>query len=109
MSGYVEVYVKPDRRAFIEAGSVAGIIMPKGASGDFNATDDESLTVILKGGETLPGVFGISADELVFRCDGVREILRKTERLTAVIYLDRRDEFYAELAQVMESRHGRAA
>lgn len=111
MSAWVEVHVKGNRRAYVQAGAVVGVLMPAGADGDTEPTDGDPLTVILQGGETLPNVFGLSADELLRRCDGARTILRmhSMESLIVRSEPERLAAFQALFAEAMEAKRGRPA
>lgn len=97
MSGYVEVMVQGNCRAFISAGQIAGILSPPGADGQTVATPDTPLALIMNSGETLQGVYGISPNRLILNTEGVKALARKSGRIVMVAYLDSQEAFEAEL------------
>lgn len=103
MSAYVEVYVKPDHRALIEAGSVVGVVADKGCDPKEVATPDSPMTVILRGGETLPPAYGMSPESLLMRCAGIQIIKRLGREVATCWYIADHDQFVALLAQAIES------
>lgn len=111
MSAWVEVHVKGNRRAYIQASAVVGVVMEKGAAGDQIASENGGLTLILQGGETLPDVIGLSADDVILRCDGARTILRRAGMESVVCRLDekRLEAFFVTLNDCMGAERGGAS
>lgn len=101
MSAWVEVYLKGDHRAVIAADSVVGVICAKGSDTDAVATPDAPLTLVLRGGETMPPIYGVSAADLLVRLAGAKIIQKRTLRPATVAYVDRMEQFWAALAQAV--------
>lgn len=102
MSAWVEVFLKGDHRAVIAADSVVGVICAKGSDTDAIATPEAPLTLVLRGGETMPPVYGISAADLLVRLAGAKIIQRSTARPATVAYADRMDQFWNALEAAVE-------
>lgn len=101
MSAYIEVMVAGNCRALIEAAHIKGVLASPGARSDDLSTVESPMTLLMASGETLPGVYGISPDRLILYIAGVRALLRRTGRAVAVVYLDKAEEFEAELAHLI--------
>lgn len=112
MSGYIEVEVVGDHKAYIEAGSIVGVIHSQGLGRDDPATPDFPLTVILRGGDSLENVYGISPAMLILYATGCRWALRFNKRKFGMLLaIDARGDFentLMTLQQQMELEHGRA-
>ena len=76
MSAYIELRVKPNARAFIEAGTIAGIVTAEKGRADVVATHEKPLLIILRGGETLE-TYGESPAELILRMMMIRKEVRE--------------------------------
>lgn len=109
MSGYVEVMVRGNSRAFLAAGQIAGILTAAGSTANTVATPEEPFAILMNSGETLHGVYGISPNRLMLYVEGVKAILRKTGRIVVVAYLDKQSEFEAQIAELFAGMdHGEA-
>lgn len=76
MSAFIEVRVIGDRRALIEAGSIAGIITSQDSRLDTIATAEKPLAIILRGGETVQ-VYGESGAMVIARATQIRAEVRE--------------------------------
>lgn len=104
MSGYIEVMVTGNGRAFLEAGSVCGFLTSPGMASDTPATPEKPISVIMRGGDTLPGVYGVSAMKLMMRVEGVKLLMKERKRFCVVAFLDRIGDFEADLDAVLANR-----
>ena len=101
MSAFIEVMIIGDRRAYIEASSVMGIITSPGMAGDGLASPDAPISLIMRGGDVLEGVYGVSPNRLILNMAGVRHLQRKDGRLCVVAYIDKQDDLDAQLAEIL--------
>lgn len=106
MSAFVEVMIKGDARAYLEASSIMGIITSPGQAGDGLATPEAPISLILRGGEVLEGVYGISPNRLILNMAGVRMIQRQKGRICVVASLDQQDALEAQIAEYLNDGHG---
>lgn len=91
MSAYIEVQVKGNRRAYIEAGSIAGIITSPGMGLADVGQIGAPVSVILRAGETIE-VIGMSAGLLLVKAKLVRKRVRDEGLDIAIDYLGEPDE-----------------
>lgn len=98
MSAYLEVLIKGDCRAYIEAGAIMGVINSPGCAADQMATSDTPLTLIMRSGDTISDVYGRSANRLLVHAAGAKMLLREEGRLCLVVYLDKLEEFEASIS-----------
>lgn len=91
MSGYIEVQVKGNRRAYIEAGSIAGIITSPGLGLADVGHIGAPVSVILRAGETIE-VIGMSAGLLLVKAKMVRKRVRDEGADILIEYLEAVDE-----------------
>lgn len=77
MSAFIELRVENDRRALIEAGSIAGIVTSPNCRVDTIATVKTPIAIILRGGETL-NVYGESAAMIIARATMIRMEVRES-------------------------------
>lgn len=101
MSAWVELYVKGGHRAVLAADSVVGVVLAKGSEAQTVATPDAPLTLILRGGETLPPVYGLSAADLLLRMDCARLVHKRHANPTLIVYLDSIEKFWSDLDAVL--------
>lgn len=101
MSGFVEVMITGDCRAFLEASSIVGILTASGCSSDTPATSETPMSLIMRGGDTLPGVYGVSPTRLLVHIAGVKLLMRDRKRFSVVAYLDRLVEFETEIEEAL--------
>lgn len=106
MSAYVEVMVVGGARAYLDAGAIMGIITHTGLGGSDMATADQPMTVILRSGDTISGVHGISPNRLLLNATGAREIVRKEGRLLLVAYLENQGELESRIDWHLSGRGG---
>lgn len=90
MSAFIEVRIKGDARALIEAGSIAGIITSAKGRLDVIATPESPLAIILRGGETLE-VYGESAAMIIARATQIRKYVREAGLDIKADLLDHQD------------------
>jgi hypothetical protein len=90
VSAYIEVRIKGDRRAFIEAGSIAGIVTSDTGRVDTVATAEKPIALILRGGETLE-VYGESPAVILARCTRIRAFVKHFGLPLRADLLDRTD------------------
>jgi hypothetical protein len=113
MTAYIEVEVVGDHRACIEAASIVGVINSPGMGADHAATPESPMTLILRGGDSLEGVYGLSAAMLIIYAAGARAIMRVAKkRIGMLVTVEQRDEFENEivtLRQQMDLDHGRTS
>ena len=76
MSAFIELRVVGDRRAIIEAGSIAGFVTSPSGRVDTIATPESPIAIILRGGETLD-VYGESVSMIVVRAAKIRMEVRE--------------------------------
>lgn len=88
MSAWIEVEVKGGHRAVLAADAVVGVIVPKGGDADTVATPDAPLTLVLRGGETLPPVFDISAAELILRAATATWVAKQRRQVAMIVRHD---------------------
>jgi len=91
MTGYIEVEVKGRRRAYIEAGSIAGIITSPGMGLADVGHVGAPVSVILRAGETIE-VIGMSAGLVLVRAKMIRKRVRDEGLDIAIDYLEAKDE-----------------
>lgn len=84
MSAYVEVPIKGGRLVLVDAGSIAALVYPKGGDADALATLDDPMTLVLRGGETLPPIFGLSPRDFMIACAYVRIALKRDLKRDAI-------------------------
>lgn len=101
MSAWIEVYVKGGHRAVLAADSVVGIIVPKGGDAHTVGTPDAGLTLILRGGETLPPVYDICAADLILRCDAARMVDKRRAAPSLIVQVDQAEDLWAKLDELM--------
>jgi hypothetical protein len=106
VSAYVEVMIKGGCRAYLDAGSIMGILTSTADNGDSMATPDAPLTLILRSGDTLPDVYGVSPNRLLLHAAGAKMIVREEGRLLMVAYLDKHEELEARIAYHQSGRQG---
>lgn len=104
MSGYIEVMVAGDCRAFIEAGSICGVISPSGMGADMMATPDQTISIILRGGDTIPGVYGVSVMKIIAHVEGMKLVMKDSKKFCCVAFLDKITEFEAEIERALIAR-----
>lgn len=104
MSGYVEVMIRGDCRAFLDASAVAGVITSKGCSGDTPGTADSPLSLIMRGGDILEGVYGVSPNRLLVHLAGVKLLLREQGRFCVVAYMDDIENFESQINDLIARR-----
>lgn len=76
MSAFIELRVEGDRRALVEAGSIAGFVTSQSGRVDTVATKDSPIALILRGGETL-NVYGESVAMIIARATQIRKFVRE--------------------------------
>ena len=103
MSAFIEVMVVGGGRAFLEASSIMGIITAPGQLGDGLASPEQPMSLILRGGEVLPGVYGISPNRLILNMAGEKMILRQKGRLSVVAYIDQQADLEAQIAEFLNN------
>lgn len=101
MSAYIEVFVKGDCRAYVDAASIMGVIMHPSTDGNAVATSKEPMTLIMRSGDTLSNVYGMSANQLLLYSAAIRTIVKEKDHLVKVAYLDSHDKLMADLANLM--------
>lgn len=107
MSGYVEVLAKGDQRILIEAGSIVGVVLPSGATYDAMIKPDSAMTVILRSGSYVEGVYGLSAAKLLLYCALVRWVMRHDKkRVALVVTIEGRGEFEEKALDALERING---
>lgn len=92
MSAYVEVLIKDDVRAYIDAASIMGVITSPGATGETAATPETPMSLIMRSGDTIPGVYGLSPTRLLLHAAGARAIVRNQGRLMMIAYIHAQGE-----------------
>lgn len=97
MSAFIELRVEGDRRALIEAGSIAGFITSENGRVDTIASKDAPIAVILRGGETL-NVYGESIATIVVRAAQIRKEVREHGFDLKADFLDQPDYVSADNA-----------
>lgn len=65
------------------------------------------MSLLMRSGDTLEGVYGISPNRLMVHMAGVKMILREEGRLCVVGYADSRVELEDQIAHLMEARTAR--
>ena len=103
MSAFVEVMVVGGARAYLDAASIMGIVTSNGQAGADMATADQPMTVILRSGDTIAGVHGISPNRLLLNATGARMIVRRENRLLLVAYLENQPELEAMIDQYLHA------
>lgn len=106
MSAYLEVMVAGNCRAFFEANSIVGVMMSPSCTGSSIATPEEPITLVMRSGEVLQGVYGISAERLLLYAAGAKLLLREEGRLLVVAYLDQHAEFEAKIEHHLSRKSG---
>lgn len=76
MSALIELRIKGDARAFLEAGMIAGFITPPSGRAETVGTHESPIRLILRGGETLD-VYGESVAQILLRAAMVRKDVRE--------------------------------
>lgn len=106
MSGYIEVMIRGNCRAYLKVDQIAGVLTASGATAETLATSEAPMSILLNSGETLEGVYGLTPNRLMLYVEGVKAVLRHSGRVIAVAYLDKAEEFEGLIAQAMGDRHG---
>lgn len=106
MSAYIEVIVQGNCRAFLEANSIVGVLMSPACTGASIATTEQPLALIMRSGETLQGVYGISAERILLYAAGAKLLMREEGRLVVVAYLDQHAEFEAKIEHHLNQKSG---
>lgn len=75
MTGFIEVRIKGDARAIIEAGSIAGVITNENGRIDRAGSPDKPISIILRGGETIE-VYGETPAEVIVRAVAIKKEVR---------------------------------
>lgn len=104
MSGYIEVMITGNRRAFVEAGSICGVITSTGMAPDTLATPEESISIIMRGGDTLAGVYGVSAMKLIAHVEGMKMVMKDSKAFCVVAFLDKIADFEADIERALIAR-----
>ncbi len=91
MSAYIELLVKGGRRAYIDAGGILGIVTAPGMDVQSVGSDDKPISLILRGGETIP-IIGTSAGVILVRARQIRERLRKEGLDIICLFLEGSDD-----------------
>lgn len=105
MGGYVELHLRGDGRLVLGATDFAGVLTPNGLGSTEKAVPGQPLSVILKSGAQVDGVYGISAAKLILYMEGARMLAKRNARSPLyVVFIDEREDFElalsAELSQV---------
>lgn len=106
MSAYLEVMVAGNCRAFLEANSIVGVLMPPSCTGSSVATADQPMSLVMRSGEVLEGVYGISAERLLLYAAGAKMLMREEGRLLVVAYLDQHSDFEAKIERHLAQKAG---
>jgi hypothetical protein len=100
--GYVELLAKGNSRVYIKASHIIGVLTAQGCTGETQATSDKPLTVILSGGESLEGVYGVSPNRLLLHSEGVQEVVRRTGSMIKIAYIDKHEELESQIARLLD-------
>jgi hypothetical protein len=101
VSGYIELMIQGNCRAYVAASNIAGIISSPDMPADSMATADKPMSILLTNGSTIPGVYGVSPNRLLVHVEGAKLLIRKTGRLMLVAYIDLIDKFEEDIAAMM--------
>lgn len=104
MSAYLEVMIQGNCRAFLEANSIVGVMMSPSCTGSEMATREAPMSLIMRSGEVLAGVYGISAERILLYAAGAKMLMREEGRLLVVAYLDQHADFEAKIGRYIDSR-----
>lgn len=107
MTAWVEVLIKGNVRAYIDSSAVAAILTSPSQTSDFQATADEPMSLVMRGGDVLEGIYGISPDRLMLNLAGVKMIERADGRIVVVAYLDQQADLEAQIAHHLDRRVNR--
>lgn len=103
MTCYIEVDVVGSHRAYIEAASIVGVIQSPNMGADDTATPEAPMTLILRGGDSLEKVYGISPSRLILYATGSRFMLRLAKkRIGLLLSIDGRARFEEELVAMKQ-------
>lgn len=108
MSGWIEFLARGNCRAFLEASHIKGVMTPDGLGADDVATPEATLTLLTGSGESIEGIYGVSATRLLFRIAGLKVLMAHTGTRHAVVYLDNASTFDAKVADIMMGSQGDA-
>lgn len=89
--------VAGDHHAYLEAGSISGVITSPGLSRDDIASPEKPMTVILRGGDQVEDVYGISAAKLILYSGAARAFMRTKRRTAMLVAIENRDTFEEEI------------
>jgi hypothetical protein len=95
VSAYLEFHVKGNRRAYIDAGGILGVLTSPNMNFDTVATPQAPVSVLLRAGETIE-VIGQSAGLIMLRAKIARERLKAEGKLVLIDYLEPLDEAKVE-------------
>ena len=101
MSAYIEVLIQGNCRAYLDAGSIMGVMTSPDCSGETPATVESPMTLIMRSGDTIPGVYGLSPNRLLLHAAGVRHIVRTQGRLLMVAYVDAQGDLEAAIDGIL--------
>jgi len=87
VSAYLELHVKGNRRAYIDAGGILGVITSPNMNFDTVATPTSPISVVLRAGETIE-VIGQSAGLIMARAKMARERLKAEGKMILIDYLE---------------------
>lgn len=75
MSTYIFLDLESGHGAMVDVGVIAGVIYPAN-NPDLEGTKPAPIHLILRGGETLPGIIGKSAREIVDMMEAAKQQAR---------------------------------
>lgn len=103
MSGYIELMITGNCRAYVEAGNIAGVLTSPDMLADKPATVEKPMSVLLRSGGTIPGVFGVSPNRLLIHIEGAKMLVRQQGRFVVVAYVDHIDKFEEEIQAFIDN------
>lgn len=76
MSAYVELYLRGAKRLVMEVNSIAGVA--GGADLEAIADEEHPLELILRGGESIPGIVAMSVSDILHRMEAARRMAKES-------------------------------
>lgn len=101
MSAFIEVMMKGNCRGYLDAGSIMGVITSPDCAGETPATVESPMTIIMRSGDTIPDVYGLSPNRLLLHAAGVRAVVRQEGRLLMIAYIHAQGELETMISHLI--------
>lgn len=89
MTAWVELPVIGGHNVLLDASAVAAVILPKGGDVTTMAvprSPADALTILMRGGETIPPVYGVSGEDLMVAISYARAAFKESDKPMVILY-----------------------